>query len=77
MKIETIFQILAVVLAGAAAYFLWIGQRDGAFVSVVLGCVAFFLSVRFQVKKRNEERAAAVLLEEQASAEGSPLPKDE
>ena len=58
MKIETIFQIVAVVLAGAAAYFLFTGNRDGAFVAAVLGCVSFFLSVRFQVKARNAERDA-------------------
>ncbi len=58
MKIETVFQILAVVLAGAAAYFLYAGNRDGAFVAVVLGCVAFFLNVRFQVKARNKIRDA-------------------
>ena len=58
MKIETIFQILAVVLAGAAAYFLLNANRDGAFVAAVLGCVAFFLSVRFQVKARNAVREA-------------------
>ena len=59
---ERIFQIVAVILAGIAAYFLWTGDRDGAFVSAVLGCVAFFLSIRFQVKERNrireEEREA-------------------
>jgi hypothetical protein len=53
---ERIFQILAVILAGVAAYFLWVGNNDGAFISAVLGCVAFFLSVRFQVKKRNRIR---------------------
>lgn len=56
MKIETVFQILAVVLAGTAAYFLYKGSSDGAFVSAVLGCVAFLLSIRFQVKKRNAIR---------------------
>ena len=58
MKIDTVFQILAVVLAGAAAYFLLTGNRDGAFVGAVLGCVAFFLSVRSQVKARNKDREA-------------------
>ena len=58
MKIETVFQILAVVLAGAAAYFLYTGNRDGAFVAAVIGCVAFFLNVRFQVKARNAAREA-------------------
>ena len=58
MKIETVFQFVAVVLAGTAAYFLWIGNKDGAFVSAVLGCLSFFLSIRFQVKARNQVRAA-------------------
>lgn len=58
MKIETVFQIVAVILAGIAVYFYWVGNGDGAFVSVVLGCVAFFLSVRFQVKARNQAREA-------------------
>ena len=58
MKIDTVFQILAVVLGGAAAYFLWTGNKDAAFVAAVLGCVAFFLSVRFQVKARNAVREA-------------------
>lgn len=58
MKVDTVFQILAVVLAGSAGYFLWRGNGDGAFVSAVLGCVAFFLSVRFQVKARNTVREA-------------------
>jgi hypothetical protein len=58
MKIETVFQIVAVVLGGAAAYFLFTGNKDGAFISAVLGSVAFFLSVRFQVKARNTVREA-------------------
>lgn len=53
---ERIFQIVAVILAGIAAYFLWQGNGDGAFVSAVLGAVSFFLSVRFQVKERNKQR---------------------
>jgi F0F1-type ATP synthase assembly protein I len=53
---ERIFQILAVILAGVAAYFLWAGNNDRAFVSAVLGSVSFFLSVRFQVKERNRIR---------------------
>lgn len=56
MKIETIFQIAAVALAIAAAYFLWSGNKDAAFVSIVLGCVSFFLNIRFQVKARNKMR---------------------
>ena len=53
---ERIFQVVAVIFAGVAAYFLWSGNNDGAFVSAVLGCVAFFLSIRFQVKERNRIR---------------------
>jgi hypothetical protein len=55
---DRIFQIVAVILGAIAAYFLWAGNKDGAFVSAVVGCVAFFLSIRFQVKTRNAERAA-------------------
>lgn len=58
MRIETVFQFVAVVLAGTAAYFLWTGNKDGAFVSAVLGCLSFFLSIRFQVKARNQVRDA-------------------
>ena len=55
---DRIFQIVAVILGGIAAYFLWVGNKDGAFVSAVVACVAFFLSIRFQVKTRNAEREA-------------------
>lgn len=47
-----IFQITAVIFSGAAGYFLWSGNEDGMFVTAVLGAVAFFLSIRFQVKGR-------------------------
>lgn len=53
---ERFFQILAVILAGVAAFFLWKGNGDSAFVSAVLGAVSFFLSVRFQVKESNRMR---------------------
>jgi hypothetical protein len=55
---ERIFQALAAILALGAGYFLWAGNRDALFVSAVLGAVAFFLSIRFQVKERNQRRAA-------------------
>jgi hypothetical protein len=58
MKVERVFQIVAVILAGIAAYFLWAGNTEGAFVSAVLGCVSFFLNIRFQVKERNKAREA-------------------
>ena len=53
---ERIFQIIAVILAGIAAFFLWKGNGDGAFVAAVLGAVSFFLSIRFQVKGRLKDR---------------------
>lgn len=53
---ERIFQILAVALIGAAAYLFWTGSKDNGFVVLVLGCCAFFLSIRFQLKGRMRER---------------------
>ncbi|MBK8812236.1 MAG: hypothetical protein IPN69_16120 [Acidobacteria bacterium] len=63
------FKILAVILAGVAAYFLLTGNRDGGFVAVVFGAVSFFLSVRFEVKARNEKREAKRLAVETEEAE--------
>ncbi len=51
-KMDRIFQILAVILIGAAAFFLWKDNADAAFATAVFGAVSFFLSVRFQVKER-------------------------
>lgn len=51
-----IFQILAAVLVGIAAYFLWIENKDGVFVSIVLAACSFFMSIRFQAKARLNER---------------------
>lgn len=53
---EKLFQILAAILAGVAVFFLWKGNKDGTFVSAVLGAVCFFLSVRFQIKERMKKR---------------------
>lgn len=55
---ERVFQVLAAVLAGLAAYFWWQGSNDAMFVSAVLGAVSFFLSIRFQVKARVAIREA-------------------
>ena len=54
---ERAFQIGAAVLIGAAAIFYLLGNFDGVFISVVLCCLSFFLSVRFQVKERLKARA--------------------
>ncbi len=53
---ERFFQIAAVILVGVAAYFLWIGNADGAFISAALGAVSFFLNIRVQIKGRLDER---------------------
>ena len=42
----------------AAAYFFWTGYSDGVFASAVLAAAAFFLSIRFQMKERNDIRKA-------------------
>ena len=55
---DRIFQVVAAILIGFAAYFLWIGNTDGAFVAAVVGCVAYFLSIRSQAKERNRIRDA-------------------
>lgn len=54
--IERMFQGSAVLLAVIAVYFYWAGSRDRMFVSAVVAAVAFFLSIRFQVKERNRIR---------------------
>ena len=66
---ERAFQIVAVVLTGVAAYFFWAGNKDEAFVSFVVACVSFFLSVRFQVKERNRLREAEAQAEGDAGSE--------
>lgn len=70
---ERLFQILAVILAGVAAFFLWRGNWDATFVSAVFGAVCFFLSVRFQVgarvKQREAEREREREREEELAAE--------
>lgn len=53
---ERLFQILAVILIGVAAFFVWNGNTDGIFVAAVGGAVCFFLSIRFQVGTRVKQR---------------------
>lgn len=53
---ERFFQVAAVILIGITAFFWWRGNADGLFISAVLGAVAFFLSIRFQVKGRLKQR---------------------
>lgn len=70
---ERLFQILAVILAGIAAYFLWRKNADGAFISAVLGAVCFFISVRFQVKTRVRQRAEEEEIKEQNAVRRNEL----
>lgn len=56
---EKLFKILAVILIGIAAFFLWRGSYEAVFVSAVFGAVCFFLSIRFEVGKRVSERREA------------------
>jgi Flp pilus assembly protein TadB len=57
------FQILAVILTGIAAYFLWMENKDGVFVAIALAACSFLMSTRFQTKDRltrsETERQAA------------------
>lgn len=72
MNWEKAFQAMAVLLAAAAIYFFWAGNTDWTFAAGVLGAVAFFLSVRVQVKGRNRVREAerlAAEAEDQAPGE--------
>ncbi len=61
---DKFFQILAVILIGVAAFFLWQGNGDGAFIAAVFGAVAFFLNIRFQTKIRVEEGNREILEEQ-------------
>ena len=56
MKWELNFKIMAVVLLGIAAFFLWQNNMDVVFVSAVLGAVCFFVSIRFQITERKKEK---------------------
>ncbi|MFN0279478.1 MAG: hypothetical protein ACKVRN_12915 [Pyrinomonadaceae bacterium] len=47
-----IFQIVSVILAAIAAYFLWMENKDGVFVAIVLAACSWFLNMRFQAKAR-------------------------
>jgi hypothetical protein len=69
MTMERLFQILAVILAGVAAFFLWRGNPDATFVTAVFGAVCFFLSVRFQIRDRMNAREAEKQREEELAAE--------
>lgn len=62
-----LFQLLAVVLAGTAAYLYLALQPEAAFVTAALAVVAFFLGFRFKLKEQNRVHEE----EWEADAEGS------
>lgn len=53
---ERFFQIMGAMLAGVAVFFWWKDNNDAMFISTVIGAVCFFLSFRFQVKERMQQR---------------------
>lgn len=57
---ERLFKILAVILGGVAAFFWWRGSGDTAFIVGVLAAVSFFLSIRFHIKEKINDRQADV-----------------
>lgn len=72
------FQILAVILGGVAAYFLWQGNsRDYTFVAAVLAAVSFFISMRFQIKERLKGYESEQLEEERRREEEEEFEEDE
>lgn len=50
-----LFQIIAVALGAAAAFFYWRGDTEVTFVVGVFAAVSFFLSIRFQIKGRMKQ----------------------
>lgn len=69
MKTARIFVVLAVILVGVAAYFLWSGNKDGVFVALILSGCAYFLNVRFQIKERLKAHEASENQEESEEKE--------
>ncbi|MBP6003435.1 MAG: hypothetical protein KA746_08390 [Pyrinomonadaceae bacterium] len=52
IKMEIGLKALAVVLLGIAAYFYSTGQSDYTLAAAAFGICAFFLSMRFAIKRR-------------------------
>jgi hypothetical protein len=69
---QRLFQILAVVLAGIAAYFFWRDNTEISFIAGVFAAVSFFLSVRFQIRDRMRQREAE---EGEIEEENSEMPQ--
>jgi 4-hydroxybenzoate polyprenyltransferase len=56
MSMTLVFQIIAAILVGSAAYFLWQDNFDWALAAFAVGVCSYFLGMRFQIKKRMAER---------------------
>ncbi len=54
---EKYFNIPAILCAGIALTFFWIGQTDVTFVLGAVGCVLWFVGLRFRLKKATALRA--------------------
>lgn len=52
------FQIFAVVLALIGAYLAWFGDRDWAFIFLVLAACSYFIGMRFQIKARLPDKSS-------------------
>ena len=50
--------IFAVVLALIGAYMAWSGDRDWAFIFLVLAACSYFIGMRFQIKARLPDRSS-------------------
>ena len=49
---ELAFKIITAVLTGIGAYFIWKGDFDGVFISLVLAACSALLVMRFRAKGR-------------------------
>ena len=52
IDMEIGFQIIAVILAGVAAFFYWNGESDRTFVAAIFAACSWFLAYRFRIKSR-------------------------
>ena len=71
-----IFQVLAVVLLGVAAFSLYRSDTDLAFETGVLAACSLFLSYRFQIKDRIAEREALEYEDEEYDDEYENEPEE-
>ncbi len=57
MLMMLFFQAISVLLILTSTYFLlWRSDFESAFLTVVLGSIAFFLSIKLEIKRKTRER---------------------